>query len=895
MAERTLLVDGMYLAFSSFYANRTMRTIGGRPSGAVFGFVSRIEALIRELQPRRIAIAFDCREKTFRHQWFPEYKATRQEPPEDLLAQLGDIRTYVRGRGITLLEQPGFEADDLIALHSRAEVTAGREACIFSADKDLFQLIGPGIQVFHPKTKQLLDREGLKEFFGLYPEQIADFLSLTGDASDNIPGVPGIGEKTAVKLLEQFGTVDELLQRISQVEPRWREKLTTHRQSLELSRRLVDFSHIPPLPTAELPLFSGKLGAEVITLYQELSFHSMLKNLPTEAPPPVSEAAEGVYRVVRRAAELPALAEELRRAGGFAFDVETTDLDFTRARLVGVSVALPGHGYYLPFLHPAGEGGIDFRADDFRRELGPIFADPAVRKTGHNLKFDILHLRRHGIEVQGVYDDTMVMAYLLYPNRRSHGLKELSRELLQYTQVEYEALVGKGKSQRPLQEVELPLIARYCIDDARCSLQLAALLEPKLVERKLTELYRTVEMPLLPILTAMEEVGIAIDRPFLQRAARVLQQHILETEKEIYDMAGLVFNLNSSQQLGQLLFEKMNLPAAKKTRKTGAYSTDNEVLSELQGYPVVARIIAYRTYKKLLSTYVESLLETADADNRIHTSFNQTVTATGRLSSSNPNLQNIPVGEMGGVTLRRAFVAGAGKRLLSADYSQIELRVMAHFAADERLLEAFRQGRDIHQHTADLVFGPATLPEQRRELRRRAKIINFSIIYGSGPFSLSKELGVSVGEAKKFIDMYFDTYRGVKAFMEQTIAAAVADPLVRTLTGRQRDIPEVQSANRTIRENGQRMAVNTIIQGSAADIIKIAMCRIQERLAGWKSRLLLQVHDELVFEYPPEEEPGLCRLVKEEMEHAVPLSVPLLVSLKLGENWAEMQEPTPLS
>ena len=571
-------------------------------------------------------------------------------------------------------------------------------------------------------------------------------------------------------------------------------------------------------------------------------------------------------------------------------DIETTALEFFRAEIVGVTLVVSGHGYYVPFLAPPADGGRSRLAfADFKKQMAGIFADARVRKSGHNLKFDMLHLLCHGMEVKGVEHDTMIMSYLLFPNRRSHQLKELSSEFLGVRQTTYEELVGKGKAKVPLAEVEVARVGNYCFADADCSRRLVEKLLPQLEEKKLLELYRDIEIPLAQVLLDMEWHGILVDRAFLQEADVRLGAQIVAAEKEVRALAGYDFNLNSPQQLAELLFDKMNLPLSKKTRKTGAQSTDIEVLNELKGYPVVEKIIAHRTYKKLHSTYVQGLLENLDSRDRVHTQFNQTVTATGRLSSSNPNLQNIPVGEIAGLNLRRAFVADPGCRLLSADYSQIELRVMAHFSGDANLLRAFAEGADIHQRTADLVFG-ADLFSPRHELRRRAKIINFSIIYGTGPYSLAKELGVSYNEAKEFIARYFATYVGVKRFIDGVIAKAEKDPEVRTLSGRVRPIPEIQSANRAVKENGNRMAINSIIQGSAADIIKIAMIRIRERLLFMKSRLVLQVHDELVFEYPLAEEKRLAALVKKEMEHAVALKAPLQVSLKHGKNWADMTE-----
>ncbi|MCP5103085.1 MAG: DNA polymerase I, partial [bacterium] len=596
------------------------------------------------------------------------------------------------------------------------------------------------------------------------------------------------------------------------------------------------------------------------------------------------------YETVKNTEQLKQLKEKILKEKYFAYDLETTALEFFKAETIGVSISFHTEGYYIPLVYPKDQyKDITLDMDVFTAEMKEVFENEDIKKTGHNLKFDILHLKKYGIEVGGVKDDSMVMSYLLHPNRRAHGLKDLTAELLNYKQVEYADLVGKGKNQAPLITVDMERLSRYCIDDSNLTLQLIKCLEPAIEKKELRSLYDTIEMPLVNVLADMEYQGVKLDVDFLKGAALQLKNKIKEIEQEIFSMAGYQFNVNSSQQLGELLFEKMNLPVKKRTRKTKTYSTDSEVLNELKSYPVVAKVIDFRTYKKLLSTYLEGLLDTVDSGSRVHTSFNQTVTATGRLSSSDPNLQNIPVGEMAGINVRDAFIAEPGKLLLAADYSQIELRVMAHFSKDKNLLEAFENDFDIHQHTADTVFGK-DLFLSGKERRKRAKVINFSVLYGSGAFSLSKELGVSYKDAQNFIDMYFEKYTGVKAFMEEVITAAEADPEVKTISGRRRSIPEIVSSNRTVKENGKRMAINTTIQGSAADIIKIAMLDIHKRLQGMQSRLIMQVHDELVFEYPPEEERQLFEIVKTGMENALKLAVPIKVVLKKGKTWGTMEE-----
>ncbi|MCP5048799.1 MAG: DNA polymerase I [bacterium] len=894
MSETIFLIDGMYLLFSSFYANRNMRTLKGEPTGAIYGFVNRIESLIRELQPHRVGVAFDSRGKTFRHEMYAPYKAKRQAPPEELIQQIPMARDYLSFRGIDLFEIPGFEADDIIAASAAAEAEKGNEVLIFSADKDLFQLVSGTIYIFHPRLKQKLDADGIKEAFGVSPEQVVDYLSLTGDASDNIPGVAGIGEKTAKKIIENYGSINYLLDNIDSVEEKIKKKIQANMEDLNLSRTLIDLSNAPKLEQdLTLREFANDVNDQLLDFFRNLSFNTLVKRFedPAKAKARESVKLDIAYKIVKNAEQLQQLADKVREQRYFAFDLETTALEYYNSKVVGISISFRDEGYYIPFLcSPVEKQEISIGFDDFKARFTPLFEDPDIKKTGHNLKFDDLHLKANGIEVKGLGDDSMIMSYLIYPNRRAHSLKELTLEFLNYKQVEYQELTGKGKEQRALITIDLDTISRYCIDDSYLTFGLVDILGKSIREKELAHLYETIEMPLVHVLTDMEYVGVKVDVDFLRRSAKSMEEKIAAVQQEIYDAAGYTFNLNSSRQLGELLFEKMGLPVKKRTRKTKSYSTDNEVLSELKEHPVVANLIAYRTYKKLLSTYLVGLMDSVDKNHRIHGSFNQTVTATGRLSSSNPNLQNIPVGETGGVNVRDAFVAEEGKLLLAADYSQVELRVMAHFSNDPNLIEAFANDFDIHQHTADTVFGDDT-EVSAQEKRKRAKIINFSVLYGTGPYSLSKELGVSYQEAKDFIEKYFEKYAGVKQFIDEVIAKAEEEPEVKTISGRRRGIPEIISSNRTVKENGKRMAINTVIQGSAADIIKIAMINIREKFKsmGMTSQLIMQVHDELIFEYPPGEEETLFQLIKREMENALPLGVPLKVTLKKGKTWGSME------
>ena len=888
MHRKILVVDAMYLIFSSYYINRNLRTLKGEPSGALFGFVSRIENLISEIKPEKIVIAFDSKGKTFRNDLYPEYKANRDEPPEDLVTQIPFVKEFLDKREIGYIEAPGYEADDIIAgIAFKAE--KNEHIIIFSADKDLFQLVNENVSVWHPKLKKELDRDGIKDFFGLYPDQIVDYLSMTGDSSDNIPGVPGIGDKGAKKILEDSGSLNDILADPEILEEKYKKKILAGMDSLKMSRTLVDLSIVKGLEVNEDDWSYPSIpGRKLIEFYKRFGFNSIIKrlNIPETFEKPSLDIE---YNIVLGKEELDILRSRILSEKYFAFDLETTGLEFFSSKIVGLSISFSDSGYYIPFLFPGDElKKPDFNFEYFREMFSDIFIDESIKKTGHNLKFDTLHMMNHGIQVKGISDDTMIISYLLYPNRRAHKLKELSSEFLDYDQTEFDEITGRGKAKKSIADIEIEKTGNYCIDDSAVTLILKNKLEKRLNEKGLNSLYKDVEIPLSKVLTSIEFNGVKLDLDYLRTSSEFLSGEIEALEKELHKAAGYDINLNSSQQLGVFLFEKMGLPAAKRTRKTGAYSTDIEVLHELRGYPIVKSIIEYRSLTKLNSTFVEGILDTADNSDRVHTSYNQTVAATGRLSSSNPNLQNIPVGETGGVSVRRGFIADEGNILLAADYSQVELRVMAHFSEDENLMDAFSNNLDIHQFTADRVFGKDLFLSDH-ERRKRAKIINFSVLYGSGPFSLSRELGVTYAEAKDFIEMYFEKYKGVRLFIDDVIADCEDQLSVKTILGRTRPIPEIKSENKNVRDNGRRMAINTVIQGSAADIIKVAMINIDKKLEKMKSRMVMQVHDELIFELPPDEEKALRVIVREEMENSIKLKVPLTVSIKTGKNWEEME------
>ena len=888
MLKSILLIDGMYLTFSSFYSHKNMRTLKGEPTGAIYGFVARLENLINELKPEGVFVAFDSRGKGFRHKIYHEYKAKRLLPPEELIEQLPYIKEYLDLRGINYMEVPEFEADDIIAKISKSLGQKGCQVIIFTSDKDLFQLVNDNVCIYHPKLKHKLYKKGVKDHFGVFPEQIVDYLSLVGDSSDNIPGVPGIGEKTAKKLIEKYGSLKNMFNKIDDLDEKLSKKISSNIELLEVSNRLIDLNNSPEFNLEfREEKFKNEINKQLASFYRKLSFNSFLKKI--EKYSDKQEKLNITYEIIRNLLQLKDLRKKIIEEKYFGFDIETTGIDFFKSQIVGISISFINEGYYIPFIYTQKESEnitIDF--NDFRNEMRETFEDEKIKKIGHNIKFDILHLKQNKIDVKGIEHDSMLMSYLLFPNRRTHKLKDLTLEFLNYNQVKYEDLIGRSKDKLNIIDVGIEKVSHYCIDDSNLSLKLVEVLKKSIEEKGLTNLYKNIEVPLIKVLTDIEFFGVKINIEFLRSASKKMEEKIRKIKQEIFNIAGYEFNLNSSQQLGEFLFERMNLPIKKRTRKTKSYSTDIEVLKGLKSFSVVEKIIDYRTYKKLQSTYLIGLIDNIDKNSRVHTSFNQTVTATGRLSSSNPNVQNIPVGELGGVNVRKAFISEKNRFLLSADYSQIELRVMAHFSKDKNLIKAFENDFDVHQHTANTVLGNDLFLNEY-EKRKRAKIINFSILYGSGPFSLSKELAISYKEAKNFIDLYFGKYIGVKNFIDEVIENAEANPVVETISGRKREILEIKSLNKTIKENGKRMVINTIIQGSAADIIKIAMINIHKELIKMESNLIMQVHDELIFEYPEEEEKRLINLVKMEMERAVNLRVPLKVYIKKGKNLGEMK------
>lgn len=910
---RLFLIDGYALIYRAFFAfvNRPLMNARGENTSAPWGFAHFLLRIREEHAPDHLAVVFDAG-MSQREELYPEYKATREKMPDELAASLPRIRELVAGFRDPVVELDGFEADDVIGTLSRLAVEAGVEVVIVSGDKDFHQLVGPGVSLLNPGRggpsgveAEWVDTSNASERLGVPPEQVVDYLALIGDSSDNVPGAPGIGPKTAVKLLEEHGSLDALLEVAPKLSgKRAREALTEHADQVRLSRELVTIRR--DLPVA-LDLEAWRVQepdrARLRDLFVELEFRTLIERFTDAQEGPVApDGGEVHYRAVTDPDEIPGVVAAIREAGLVAVDTETTSVEPMRARLVGISLSWsPGEGVYLPLAHVAPPADLLDAADAApppnlppldHRAMAPLVAlleDPSIPKVGQNLKYDLLVLQRAGVRLGGVDFDTMVASYVLDPGRRSHGLDALCTDLLGYTPIAYAEVAGTGRKQVTFDQVPLDQATPYAAEDADLALRLREHFLPELEEAGLDPLFRALEMPLVPVLAKMEWEGIRIDAPFFRTLADQLKGDLHGLQEEIWAEAGEEFNINSNPQLREILFERLELPVIKRT-KTGP-STDATVLEELaaQGHRLPERLLQYRQLEKLRSTYVEALPRLVNPETgRIHTSFNQTVAATGRLSSSDPNLQNIPIRTAQGREIRKGFVPDEGHLFLAADYSQIELRILAHVSGDEAFVTAFREDRDVHRQTAAVIFD-TPLGAVTSEERARAKTINFATLYGQGEFSLGRQLGISREEAADFIARYFEEFKGVRAFLDAQVDMAREKGYVETLSGRRRRIPELQSRNWNVRQFGERIAQNTPIQGTAADLIKEAMLRVDRGLADAApgARLLLQVHDELVFEVPEGEVEALRTFVVETMEGAMELQVPLRVDTGVGRSWYE--------
>ena len=931
-AATLYLIDGYALIYRAFFAMiaRPLTTRRGENTSAAWGVTNFLLRLLERRRPDYLAWVHDVGE-SFRHQTYPQYKATREKLTAELQQEFDRsverIEQLLEAFRVPLIGVEGYEADDVIG--TLAHAARGLQVVIVSGDKDFYQLIGPGIALLNPGRggpaaveEHWVDQTNASERLGVPPERVVDYLALVGDSSDNVPGVRGVGEKTALELLKTFGDLDAILANADRISgKRAREAVQQHADLARLSRELVTIKRDVPLP---LDLDRLRVRppevAQLTELFTELEFRSLIPKLASLKPAAPASAVAVAPRVpvvtgapslatltparadptiLDDPGQLRAAVAEWRRAPLLALDTETSSRDPMRAELVGMSLAVaPGRSWYLPFAHvaPDGElaGGTAPRnlpplSSEALAPLRELLADPRVPKAGHNLKYDWLVLRRAGVELAGVSFDSMLASFVLDPGRRSHALDDLARERLSLALGTYAELVGRGRAERPFAAVPLADAARYCAADSEIVLRLHDAFRPELEDHHLVRLLETIEMPLMPVLVDMESRGVCIDLTRLGEISRAFAGELTALERAIYRAAGTDFNINSTPQLRHVLFEKHQLPILKKT-KTGP-STDYEVLEQLaaMGHEVPRLLIEYRELSKLKSTYVDALPGFIDPQTgRIHTSFNQTGAATGRLSSSDPNLQNIPVRTPRGEAIRRAFVAPPGAMLLTADYSQIELRLLAHLSRDPAFVEAFEQGGDIHRQTAAIIFDVAQ-DQVTADMRARAKTINFATIYGQGAFALARQLGITQDDAKRFIEQYFARFAGVRAWLDRTVAEAREKGYVETLFGRRRYIPELKDKNYNIRAFGERTATNSPLQGSAADLIKIAMIRIAGALKeqGLASRMILQVHDELVVEVPRGEEEVATELVKRHMERAADLRVPLVVSVGVGMNWVD--------
>lgn len=868
------IIDGHSYIYRAYYAIRNLSSSSGFPTNAIFGFTNMLFKIIREKNPDHLFVAFDSGKPTKRQDLYESYKAHRPSMPEDLVVQVPHIRRIIDAFRIKTLSLPGEEADDIIATLTNMARAEGLDVCLVTSDKDLYQLLGPGVTAYDTMKNRIFQADDIVERFGVEPERIPDFLALTGDSADNIPGVPGVGPKTAKTLMKEFGSVERLLQEAESIKrPRLRETVKDNADMLRLSLRLATVNSNLPLPVdlkkcrMTEPDWPGLLD-----IFREFELTSLAKIVP-------SRSINTPHKVITDKQDIDSFLS--RVDGELAMQTEISGREAVDSDIVGLALALPGSDpVYIP-LYPECRQSSELLA-----AVQPVLENPDIRKTGYNLKKDTHALQRAGITLKGHYFDAMLASYLLNPNRSGHSLEEITLLHLSRKKLSYDEAIGKGKA-----PVDIPVekAAAFLSENVSIITALKQALEPLIDKSGLASILYNIEIPLISVLADMESTGIRINRDILAEYSSELEAEMRKIEQRIFFYAGEEFNVNSPKQLQEILFDKLRLTPVKKT-KTG-YSTDVDVLEELAaGHDLPREILEHRSLSKLKNTYVDVLPGLINPETgRVHTTFNQTATATGRLSSSNPNLQNIPVRGEWGRKIREAFVAGKEDYLLvSADYSQIELRILAHFSQDQALIDAFTDGTDAHTVTASHLFGVAS-NIVTQDMRRLAKTVNYGIIYGMSPFGLARQLGISSSQAKKYIDKYFEMHPGVHKYTESVVEQAVKKGFVSTMFGRQREIPELKSSGKANRQLGQRLAVNSPIQGTAADLIKIAMLNIQRGLKskGMRSRMILQVHDELLFDAPEGEIQKLMNFIRKEMEEAATFSVPLKADIGTGKNWAE--------
>ncbi len=894
-----ILIDGSSYLFRAYHVlqvTQDLRNSSGEPTGAVVGVLNMLRKLLSEYEPEHIAVVFDAPGGSFRNQLYDQYKANRPPMPDDLRCQIQPLHDIIRAMGLPLLMVEGVEADDVIGTLSNQAAELGMDTLISTGDKDMAQLVNEHVTLINTMSETVTDRDGVVEKFGVTPEQIIDYLALVGDSSDNIPGVPKCGPKTAAKWLGEYGDLDNLVAHADEIKGKIGENLRASLEQLPLSRELTTIKldvaleqgpqELKPAPedTEKLREFYGWLESK--RLLESLEGED--GEIPEASAPPAAN-----YETVLTQADFERWMKRLQDAERFAFDTETTSLDYMQAEVVGVSFAVQaGEAAYAPLAHVYPGAPQQLDRGWVLDQLKPLLEDPDRPKVGQNLKYDRSVLANHGIELRGIAFDTMLESYVLDSTATRHDMDSLAANYLGRKTIKFEEIAGKGAKQLTFDQIPLEQAAPYAAEDADVTLQLHQALWPRLeAEPALAALFRDIEMPLVPVLSAMERTGVRIDATMLARQSRELAERMHALEQQAYEVAGRPFNLGSPKQIGQIFFEELELPVIAKTPK-GAPSTAEAVLQELAdlGHELPALILEHRGLSKLKSTYTDKLPEMVDPQSgRVHTSYHQAVAATGRLSSSDPNLQNIPVRTQEGRRIRQAFIPEEGWRMVAADYSQIELRIMAHLSGDETLLAAFHEGLDIHRATAAEVFAGGDLEAVTSDQRRSAKAINFGLIYGMSAFGLAKQLGIERGEAQTYVDLYFDRYPGVKAFMDAIRADAHDKGYVETLFGRRLYLPEINSRNGQRRAAAERTAINAPMQGTASDIIKRAMLAVDGWIASERPavRMIMQVHDELVFEVREDQVASASEAIRGHMEGAAKLAIPLVVDVGVGGNWDE--------
>ena len=896
--KRLFLLDGYATLYRSHFAliRNPLITSYGLPTSALFGFTNQILKLLRKEKPDYLAAIFDTKEKTFRHKRYPEYKATREKMPEELVTQLPHLWNLLNAMQIITLSKPGFEADDIIGTLAREGSKDGMDVFIVSGDKDFMQLVNDHVFLYTPGGRfmdtRIYDSKGVEEKWGVPPEKMIDFLGLMGDSSDNIPGVRGVGEKSAKKLIIEFGSLENALENAEKnTNKRVRNGLMECKEDALLSKELVTIDTNVELNCGISELIRNDFDLSTLrNLFQEFEFFGLVKQLDEmKADLQTKEKIKQKgYETITELSSFKTFVESIKKGTLLSFDLETTSVDPMQAEIVGLSFSIrPDSGVYIPLKYK-GKGKNHFGRNELSmvmKTVKPALEDSTIPKTGQNVKFDALIYKRHGVIVNGIVFDTMIAAHLSSPETRSYKLDKLALEFLNYRMVPIEELIGSGRNQITMAEVDLENAAFYAAEDADVALQLTKILEEKLRENDLLDFFNRVELPLLEVLLEMEYSGTYVDVNHLDEMSSDLAGKLDSLSKNILKESGTEFNINSTQQLAQILFDVLELPKIKKR------STAEDVLKKLQDqHPLPGMILQYRKMNKLKNTYLDPLKDYIHPETgRIHSSFNQTVAATGRLSSTNPNFQNIPIRTDEGREIRKAFRAREKSwKIFSADYSQIELRVMAHLSQDPGLVKAFQNEEDIHARTASLVFG-VPLADVLPEMRRTAKIVNFGIMYGAGPFRMSQELGIPRGEGMALIEAYFNQYAGIKDYIDRTLEQARKQKWVTTMLGRRRPVWEINSQNQIRRQAAERMAINMPIQGTAAEMIKLAMISIHKKMKkeSLKAMMILQVHDELIFEVPKEEIDHVKSMVIREMESALPLSVPIIVDWGVGDSWYE--------